>query len=123
MGIYVGTTGGSGQGVLPEIRLTTLSGTLLIPDRSGYLQAVINWLFWSIRVNLDEAGWEDQRSILVSDQGQILMRENKHEVTYLLRFRKFDVRRELAPYGCNLDMREVASYRCHLNGQTNRMLV
>eukprot|EP00957_Ditylum_brightwellii_P120634 9202540-Ditylum_brightwellii.AAC.1 len=65
MGIYVGNTGGSGQGVLPEIKLTTLSGTLLILDPSGYLQAVNNWNFRSIRVNPDEAGCKDQRSILM----------------------------------------------------------
>ena len=87
----MGNTGGSGQGVLPEIRLNTLSGTLLIPDPSGYLQAVYNWNFRYIRVNPDVAGCKDQRSILVSDQGQIPTREYKHEVTYLSRFRKFDV--------------------------------
>ena len=119
----MGNTGGLGQGVLPEIRLSTLSGTLLIPDRSGYLQAVYNWIFWSIRVKPDEAGCKDQRSILVSNQVQIPTREYKHKIMYLSRFCKFDVRRELASYGCNLDMQEVASYGCHLNGQTNRMLV
>ena len=118
MGIYVGNTGGSGQGVLPEIRLNTLSGTLLIPDPSGYLQAGYNWNFRYIRVNPDWAGYKDQRSILVSDQVQILTRE----IRYSLRFCNFDVRQELASYGCNLDMQEVASYGCHLNGQTNRML-
>eukprot|EP00957_Ditylum_brightwellii_P148788 11327497-Ditylum_brightwellii.AAC.1 len=64
MGIYVGNTGGSGQGVLPEIRLITLSGTLLIQDHSVYLQAVYNWIFRSIRVNPDKAGCKDQRLIL-----------------------------------------------------------
>eukprot|EP00957_Ditylum_brightwellii_P058193 4413093-Ditylum_brightwellii.AAC.1 len=39
MGIYVGNTGGSEKCILPEIRLITLSGTLLIPDPSGYLHA------------------------------------------------------------------------------------
>eukprot|EP00957_Ditylum_brightwellii_P139849 10656201-Ditylum_brightwellii.AAC.1 len=35
----VENNGGSDQGVLPGIRLTTSYGTLLIPDPSGYLQA------------------------------------------------------------------------------------
>eukprot|EP00957_Ditylum_brightwellii_P205779 15345373-Ditylum_brightwellii.AAC.1 len=78
----MGNTGGLGQGALPEIRLDTLSGTLLIPDPSGYLRAVYNWNFRYIRVNPDEAGYKDQRSILVSNQKQILMREYKHEVMY-----------------------------------------
>eukprot|EP00957_Ditylum_brightwellii_P116983 8922763-Ditylum_brightwellii.AAC.1 len=60
----MGNTGGLVQGVLPEIRLTTLSGTLLIPGPSGYLQAVYIWNFRSIRVNPNEAGCKDQRSIL-----------------------------------------------------------
>ena len=63
------------------------------------------------------------RSILVGDQVQIPTREYKHEITYLSRFCNFAVRRELASYGCNLDLQEVASYGCHLNGRTNRMLV
>eukprot|EP00957_Ditylum_brightwellii_P195587 14903098-Ditylum_brightwellii.AAC.1 len=102
----MGNTGGSGQGILPEIRLSTLSGTLLTPDHSGYLQAVCNWNFRSIRVNLGEARCKDQRSILVSDQVQIPTREYKHKIMYLSCFHKFNVRRELASYGCNLDMRE-----------------
>eukprot|EP00957_Ditylum_brightwellii_P118387 9029361-Ditylum_brightwellii.AAC.1 len=95
----MGNTGGLCQGVLPEIRLNTLSGTLLIPDPSEYLQAVYDWHFKYIRVNPDEAGCKDQRSILVSNKGQILTHEYKHKVMYLLRFCKFDVRQELASYG------------------------
>eukprot|EP00957_Ditylum_brightwellii_P001191 93502-Ditylum_brightwellii.AAC.1 len=60
----MGNTGGLGQGVLSEIRLTTLSGTLLIPDPNGYLQVVYNWNFRSIRVNPDGVRCKDQRSIL-----------------------------------------------------------
>eukprot|EP00957_Ditylum_brightwellii_P105020 8004748-Ditylum_brightwellii.AAC.1 len=60
----MGNTSSLGQGILPEIRLTTLSGSLLILDSSGYLQAVSNWNFRSIRVNLDVAGCKDQSLIL-----------------------------------------------------------
>ena len=100
----MGNTGSLGQGVLPEIRLNTLSGTLLIPAPSGYLQAVYNWNFRYIRGNPDEARYKDQRLILASNQGKILMCEYKHKVAYLSCFRKFNVRQELASYGCNLDL-------------------
>eukprot|EP00957_Ditylum_brightwellii_P069985 5315555-Ditylum_brightwellii.AAC.1 len=35
MGYWVIHTGNLGQGVMPELRIITLSGTLLIPDLSG----------------------------------------------------------------------------------------
>eukprot|EP00957_Ditylum_brightwellii_P064006 4855168-Ditylum_brightwellii.AAC.1 len=56
MGIYVGNTGGLNQGVLPEIRLTTLSGTLLIPDPSGYLQVGYNRKFRTVREQTKSRG-------------------------------------------------------------------
>eukprot|EP00957_Ditylum_brightwellii_P129240 9858532-Ditylum_brightwellii.AAC.1 len=72
----MGNTGGSGQGVLPELRLTILSGTLLNPDPS------------KDRRNPNEASNKDPRLILI-----VVIRE----------VASYGCNLEVASYGCNLN--------------------